>query len=40
MSRWNIIENIAAEIGNLISSIIAISRNIEKIPMTELLGIT
>ena len=40
MSRWNILENIAAEIGKWISSAKALSQNIEKFDITVLLGIT
>ena len=39
MSRWNITENIATEIGQNISSDLALSRNIEKIHIAVLLSI-
>ena len=39
MSRWSITENITAEIGNKISSAMALSQNIEGMHMV-VLGIT
>ena len=39
MSRWNMIENIAAKIGKLISSVLALSQNIEKFHIAVLSGI-
>ena len=36
MSRWNITENVIAEIGNQISSVMALYQNIDEIHMAVL----